>query len=66
MIFLFNWLVVPVSTGLLWVAVMLQYTIANPKLDCSIGACNESRTMGDIWFYNGCDHGAKYRVRNSE
>ena len=66
MIFRFNLLVVLVSTGLLWVAVMLLCTIAYPRLDCSIGACNESRTMGDIWFYNDCSHGARYRVRNSE
>ena len=58
---------VPVSTCVLWVAVMLLYMIANPRLDCNTGATSsEIKFMGDIRFYNDCDHGAKRWVRDGK
>ncbi|QXO06677.1 hypothetical protein SEA_EFFIE_600 [Acinetobacter phage Effie] len=46
---------------------MLLYTIANPRLDCDIGATsNEIRFMGDFRFYNDFSHGTKCWVRDSK
>ena len=46
---------------------MLLYMIANPRLDCNTGATSsEIKFMGDIRFYNDCDHGAKRWVRDGK